>query len=196
MLAAVVLLGLGAAPAGWVVSDRLEQDDDFCNACHLETPAGAVPLHIDVRRDFDRAAPPETLAGVHGLAQVESRPDDPAFRCIDCHGGASFVGKARVKMLAAKDALVYAFGTVEEPSGMGWPLWDEDCAQCHERFAPRAGAPGTPAFHELAVHNTDMPVRCVDCHFVHDRGGNPDAYFLHAAPVRAQCARCHPEFEQ
>jgi len=47
---AAVVLG----PTGWVVSDRLEQRNDFCNACHL--PDG-TPLHQQLRRDFDAARP-------------------------------------------------------------------------------------------------------------------------------------------
>lgn len=189
------LLGVVAVPGGWVASDRLEQDNDFCNACHLERgPQGDVPLHIAIREDFDRD-PPGTLAAVHGAARVASRPEAPAFRCIDCHGGTSWPGRMRVKALAAKDALVYLTGRFDEPQGMRWPLWDEDCRKCHARFEPPEQAWGTPPFHAVSVHNTKMPVACVDCHLVHERGGNADAWFLHAGPVRRQCARCHAEYE-
>src|SRR5262245_33518966 len=83
---------LVSAPIGWLVTDHLERDNDFCNACHL-TPE--TPLHIEIRRGFD-AAQPATLAGAHGRARVDSRAgDEAAFRCIDCHGGASFTGRTR-----------------------------------------------------------------------------------------------------
>jgi hypothetical protein len=201
LLAAALVAALGA-PVGWTVADRLEQDNDFCNACHLEggdahDERGSIarmPLHIEIRRDFDRH-PPRSLAGVHGGARVEARPDSPAFRCVDCHGGTSFAGRARVKALAAKDALLYVVGRFEEPTGMRWPLWDEDCRKCHARFRPPADPYGTPPFHAVTVHNARMPVACVDCHGVHERGGNPDAWFLHAGSVRRQCARCHAEYE-
>ena len=89
LLAWVVVAGAVAAPIGWMVTDHLESDDDFCNACHLEP---GLPLHIDLRRDFDapRAA---TLAGLHGSSAAAGR-EEP-FRCIDCHGGVSFAGRAR-----------------------------------------------------------------------------------------------------
>jgi hypothetical protein len=50
-------------------------------------------------------------------------------------------------------------------------------------------------FHEIAVHNVDLGVDCVACHLVHVPGGNPQASFLHAEPVRAECALCHQRFE-
>jgi hypothetical protein len=189
-----LLLALVAAPAGWLVTDHLERDDDFCNACHL-TPA--VPLHIDIRRGYD-AEPPVSLASVHGAATVPTRAgDDAAFRCIDCHGGASLQGRARVKLLAGLDAFWYVTGRFDEPHAMAWPLWDEDCAQCHARFdATPSPAWQTPRFHELAVHNVDLEVGCVECHRVHEAGGAPDHFFLHADLVRGQCARCHMEFEE
>lgn len=181
---------LGSAPLGWAVTDRLEQDNDFCNACHLEP---GLRLHAGVRRDF-AAAPPASLGGVHGAARVEAR-EDAAFRCIDCHGGQGLLGRARVKALAAKDAFWYVLGHFEEPDGMHWPLWDEDCAQCHARFDEAAAAPWqSPRFHQLPLHNAALGVRCVECHSVHEIGGNPQAFFLHAGSARAQCARCHSEF--
>lgn len=181
-----------AAPLGWLVTDRLERENDFCNACHLGPD---LPLHIDVRRDFD-AVPPASLAGVHGAAGIDGR-EDAAFRCIDCHGGHGFVGRARVKLLAAKDAFWWAVGSFEEPEGMHWPLWDEDCGQCHEGFdEARLDDFASPRFHQLPVHNVDLGVACVECHLVHDAGGNPDAHFVRAGHVRSQCARCHSEFEE
>lgn len=185
------LAGLVLAPAGWLVSDRLERDNDFCNACHLQP---GVPLHIDIRTDLD-ARPAANLAAVHAAAGVDGR-DDSAFRCIDCHGGHSLVGRARVKALAAKDAFWYAVGRFEEPDGMRWPLWDEDCRKCHATFDATPSAEWeVPRFHELPVHNVDLQVDCVECHLVHEDGGNPDAHFIDVGWVRTRCARCHAEFE-
>ena len=192
LVLAAVLGGVGAAPLGWMASDRLEQDNDFCNACHLEPD---LPLHQEIRRGFEHA-PPLSLAGAHGAAEVTSR-EDSAFRCIDCHGGASLVGRARVKALAAKDAFWYVTGRFDEPRDMAWPLWDEDCQKCHASFeATNALAQPSTRFHSLPVHNVDLPVRCVECHRVHEPAGNADTHFLHTDLVRGQCARCHPEFEE
>ncbi|MGI9592720.1 MAG: hypothetical protein ACR2P8_15225 [Myxococcota bacterium] len=180
------------APAGWLVTDRLEQDDDFCNACHL---APDQPLHLDLRRDFQRS-PAASLAAAHAVGGSE-RHADGAFRCIDCHGGVSLLGRTRVKALAAKDAFWYVVGHFEEPSGMRWPLWDEDCSQCHESFDESDPEPWeNPRFHQLGVHNVELGVACVECHSSHQPEGDPRHHFLRAAEVRAQCARCHAEFEE
>lgn len=191
-LAIIGAVGIVSFPAGWLVTDHLERDNDFCNACHLEAD---LPLHVDVRRDFD-VAPAATLAGVHGAASP-SDSDERAFRCIDCHGGVGFGGRLRVKALAAKDAAIYVLGSFEEPSGMRWPLWDEDCSQCHASFDTSDPAVWeTPRFHQLPVHNAELGVNCVACHVVHRTGGNADAWFLHTRRVQTQCARCHIEFEE
>ncbi len=187
-------LALGAlvsAPLGWVVTDRLEQDNTFCVACHLEP---GRPLH-QAKLDDLAAMPPLTLAAAHGGSPLEGR-EDPAFRCIDCHGGTGPVGRARVKLLSAKDAFWYVTGRFDEPEEMHWPLWDADCRKCHDSFEPGDATGGDPRFHELAVHNEALGVACVACHRVHDPGGLPGHHFLHPAQVRARCAECHPEYEE
>lgn len=184
--------GLVSAPIGWGVTDLLERDDDFCNACHL---ADGSPLHAGVRRDYD-AAPPVSLAGVHGGAALDRDAAPRDFRCIDCHGGTGLVGRARVKVLAAKDAVVYATGHFDEPQGMAWPLFDADCRKCHARFDEgEAQAWESPRFHQLPVHNADLGVDCVECHLVHEADVDPSRHFLRADHVRGECARCHAEFE-
>jgi hypothetical protein len=184
---------LVSAPIGWGVTDLLERNDDFCNACHL--PDGRA-LHAEVRRDYD-ASPPASLAAVHGGATPDRAGAPPRdFRCIDCHGGTGPVGRARVKVLAAKDALVYLTGHFDDPEGMAWPLLDADCRKCHARFDEReAQAWESPRFHQLAVHNAELGVDCVECHLVHAGGVDPTRHFLRADHVRGQCARCHAEFE-
>lgn len=191
-----VLLGAAAAGAlaasgGWVLTDRLERDNDFCNACHL---GSGVPLHRDLRRDFD-ASTPASLAAVHAVAGNRARGN--AFRCIDCHGGVSALGKLRVKVLAAVDGFRWTIGVFEEPDGMRWPLWDEDCSQCHASFdTSQSEEWRTPRFHQLPVHNVALGVGCVECHFSHESDVNAEAHFLQVRAVRTQCARCHPEFEE
>ena len=53
------------------------------------------------------ATPPVNLASLHYEV-------DNDFRCIQCHGGASFANHARVKAVAARDALAYILGRFEE----------------------------------------------------------------------------------
>jgi hypothetical protein len=191
-LAIASLAALAAAPLGWWATDRLEADDAFCTSCHL---ASGAPLHEAKAADF-RARPAVSLAVAHAAAGNEARADG-AFRCIDCHGGTGFAGRARVKAASLRDALVYLSGDFAEPEHMRFPLRDADCRSCHGAFAAAAAAPAaleSPAFHALAVHNRELGVACVNCHLVHSRGGMADRDFLHPEPVRAECARCHPEF--
>ncbi len=188
------IAGAVLAPVGWFGTDWLEQDDDFCNACHLEP---GVPLHIEIRRDYD-TRPVASLAGLHAAALHPTRPAaEAAFRCIDCHGGVGLVGRARTKALAAKDAFWWLVGHFDEPTEMAWPLWDDDCRQCHPDFqeSEAAAAEPNPPFHALSVHNAALGMACVECHLSHEPGGLEDLYHLHPAHVRERCAECHSEFE-
>lgn len=186
-------LCVAAAVVGWLTTDRLEANNDFCNACHL--PTGAV-LHEGIREDFD-ARPVHNLAGVHGSSRREFEASTRAFRCIDCHGGVGWVGRAKVKLLAAKDAMVWMTGNFDEPDHMQYPLGEADCRQCHRGFVPEAGADlDFLRFHDLSVHNADLGVTCVECHTVHDGGDESETFYLDATRVRQQCARCHSEYQE
>ena len=178
---AVLLVALVAAPAGWLATDALEQDNDFCVACHLDPD---TPLHRDKAADFV-AAPPASLVAAHHAADAE-------FRCIDCHGGASFLNRARVKAVAARDSIKWAIGRFEEPRKMHHPLWDEDCRQCHESYSSTRD----DDFHAISDHNLfDFDYRCVECHSSHVRqGASPELSFLSEAVVLPICRNCHEEF--
>ena len=184
-------IGVVLAPVGWFGTDYVEQDNDFCISCHLSAD---VPLHRHNHADFG-GEELVSLAVAHARAGNEER-EDGAFRCIDCHGGVGFLGKARVKALSAKDALVYLTGSFDEPEGMHWPLLDADCSQCHESFPePVLESWETPPFHALPVHNQALGVGCVECHTSHEPT-SAEIGFLQPTEVRAQCARCHSEFEE
>ena len=186
-LVIAIVAGIAAMSMGWLVTDHLEQDNDFCNACHLDSE---VALHRDIRLDFD-GTPVISLAGAHAVAV------DGPLRCIECHGGVSFAGRVRVKALAAQDAFLYLAGRFEEPDRMRWPLWDEDCAQCHASFEESRPVPGEATrFHQLGVHNVDLGVDCVECHLAHEQVGSGVPFHLQVTHVRTQCARCHAEFEE
>jgi len=196
----LLVVGLVTGPAGWLVTDALESRNDFCNACHLEP---GVVLHAQIREDFD-AQPVVNLASLHAAAglgpgagpgESGGAASDREFRCIDCHGGVGLLGKARTKVLAAKDAFWYVVGHFDEPDGMAWPLREEDCRQCHASFDPPDPEATDPAFHALGLHNVELGVGCVACHQTHGTGGLEDLYYLHPSTVRRECARCHSEYE-
>jgi hypothetical protein len=176
----VLLAALAGAPAGWLASDHFERQNEFCTSCHLEP---GKPLHEQKMSDFVRAPATSLVAAHHGA--------EPDFRCIDCHGGASFPNKLRVKAVAARDAFFYVLGRFEEPRDMEHPLWNEDCAQCHATYAPERD----DAFHAIDVHNLpDFEYECVKCHQAHPTGRNASLAFLEREPLVAVCQNCHEEF--
>ncbi len=174
-----ILAAAVAAPAGWTISDRLESRNEFCVSCHLSE---GVPLHEQKMSEFS-TPPARNLAAAHYRAEA-------GFRCIDCHGGASFPNKLRVKTVAARDLSRWLVGWFDEPTHMKHPLWDEDCAICH----PAYPAQHPEDFHALADHNIDFAYRCVECHRAHPSGGVTDPYFVDREVVLPVCRNCHEEF--
>lgn len=134
-------------------------------------------------KDFFRV-PGDSLVAAHQAAQG-------GFRCIDCHGGASFANRLRVKTVAARDALFYVLGRFEEPRDMEHPLWNEDCAKCHGTYAPERD----DAFHAIDVHNLPrFAYPCVECHQAHPTGRKATLDYLEPGPTVAVCRNCHEEF--
>lgn len=173
--------GLCAVPLAWAITDRLEWDNRFCVACHLDE---RTPLHEQKLAEFE-AFPAPNLASAH-------RGAEPEFRCIQCHGGASLPNKVRVKLVAARDAGKWVIGRFREPDRMHHPLWDEDCALCHPSYQPAR----EDDYHAIADHNViDFAYRCVDCHLAHPTSGvSPQFDFLDREVVLAICGQCHEEF--
>ena len=175
-----IVTALVGAPAGWFASDALESNNEFCTSCHLDAQ---TPLHARKRRDFE-ATPPTSLVAAHHEADAD-------FRCADCHAGASFPNRLRVKTVAALDAVAYLLGRFEEPRHMDFPLWNEDCAQCHARYEPER----EDAFHAIGVHNLpEFEFDCVKCHRAHPTGRDPALDFLASDDVLPVCRNCHEEF--
>ena len=174
------VLALLSGLAGWVVTDRLEANNEFCVACHLETD---TLLH-ETKMDEFLAQPAVNLAALHAASE-------DGFLCIDCHGGASFVNKALVKTVAARDLLMYVIGRFGEPDSMEHPLWDEDCSRCHASFE----ALRPDDYHAIELHNLPgFEFRCVSCHLAHATGGSVDFGFLEQSHVLSVCRNCHEEY--
>ena len=183
LVPAILLVG-GAA---WIGSDRIEQSNDFCNACHLSQDA---PLHLEIRNRFDLVVP-RNLAGSHGRGWVEDR-EASAFRCIDCHSGSLALERLRIKLTSARDGLRYAIGDFEEPEEMSFDLSASTCERCHPVFRHSA-APGwtVQSYHGRPEHDLAATPRCVGCHSVHKPNGDPVAYFMNREEVDRQCRECH-----
>jgi hypothetical protein len=172
---------LSCAPLGWLATDALESQNAFCTSCHLEAQ---TPLHAAKRREFE-SDPALNLASAHFA-------HDHEFRCITCHRGASFPNRVRVKVLAARDAVVYLLRRFDEPREMAHPLWREDCVQCHAKYRPER----KDAFHAVEVHNLrNFALNCVQCHEAHPTGRAPEFAFLAREPLVARCRNCHEEFQ-
>jgi predicted CXXCH cytochrome family protein len=176
-----VALASGTAAIAYV--SHREQDNRFCIACHL--PEGKR-LHGEL---FDRYAgnPPVNLSALHKTKKET--------KCIDCHGGVGVVGRGRVILLSAKDALLYVAGRFKEPERMTSPLWDLDCVKCHADYNvgafPEEGQAGGRDFHKHPDHRR-LPLACVDCHTSHV-SGDPRFRFLNNDVVLPLCQRCHKE---
>lgn len=183
----VVLSFLLVCGIGWIGIDRLEQQNDFCNACHLPD---TTPLHLEIRERFDRVIP-QNLAGVHGRGWVEDR-ENTAFRCIDCHAGSGLLERGKIKMLSARDGFRYLIGSFEEPDEMAFELSAQACRRCHSSFRHSA-APGwtLTAYHGRPAHDEPEALRCVRCHPVHETNGDAFAYFMNRSRVDRQCQECH-----
>ena len=175
-----LVVALASAPAGWWISDQFEAQNEFCTSCHLERD---TPLHAEKMDAFLRAPASSLVAAHHGA--------EPDFGCIDCHGGASFANKLRVKTVAARDAFFYLLGRFEEPKHMEHPLWNEDCVKCHAKYEPGRD----DAFHAIDVHNLpDFGYDCVQCHQAHPAGREPSLDYLEREGLVAVCRNCHEEF--
>jgi hypothetical protein len=176
-----LVLAAIAAPLGWFTSDALESHNEFCTSCHLSAD---TPLHKQKLADF-ASDPPVNLASAHFA-------HDHAFRCVDCHGGASFSNHVRVKLLSVADGLLYLTGRFDEPRRMSHPLWNEDCTHCHDRYK----AERDDAFHAQSVHNVAVfPFDCVECHQAHPTGRTREFAFLERARLIENCRTCHEEFQ-
>lgn len=170
LAAGVVGFGAGAA-----ITDRLEQDNRFCIACHRPEK----PLHAKVYAGFHPVAGKlVTLAAAHNLPQV---------KCIGCHIGADRKDYVAVKATAAWDTAHWLVGAYTDPTRLRYPLGDRTCLKCH----PDGGQnPKDPeAFHNAPYHR-DPRNGCSDCHRSHLEAP-AEARFLDAATVKPLCDECH-----
>ncbi len=162
--------------AGAAITDRLEQDNRFCIACHRSER----PLHAKVYRSFSRVdGTLLTLAGAHNAnAQV---------KCIDCHIGADRKDYLIIKAMAAWDTGRWVVGAYKDPETLRYPLGDRTCLKCH----PDGGQnpKREKAFHNAPYHR-DPRNGCSDCHRSHLEAP-AETRFLQGAIVKARCDQCH-----
>jgi predicted CXXCH cytochrome family protein len=74
---------------------------------------------------------------------------------------------------------------------MEFPLWNEDCVQCHPSYEPERA----DAFHAIDVHNLPgFEFDCVQCHRAHPTGREASLDYLASDDVLPVCRNCHEEF--
>ena len=168
--------GVGGFAAGAAITDRLEQDNRFCIACHRPEQ----PLHAKVYRGFyplDGTLP--TLAAAHNaIAQV---------KCIDCRIGADRKDYLIVKAIAAWDTARWVVGAYKDPETLRYPLGDRTCLKCHPDGGQNPEV--EDAFHNAPYHR-DPRNACSDCHRSH-REAPAETRFLERAVVKPLCDECH-----
>lgn len=174
----IVLTCLGAL-VSIVALDRMEGNNRFCIACHLDDNK---PLHGDKFNDFIKNDP-VNLAGLH-----MTKANGKEFKCIDCHEGTNIKDRLRIKLISSKDAMVYLFGDPKEPNHLRVPLLDGDCLKCHPTYKPK----NPQDYHALLDHARDIPIKCIQCHNSHKEGGMKELYFLDEKTVLPLCRKCHP----
>lgn len=165
--------------ASIIALDRLEGNNKFCIACHLDENRS---LHIDKFNEFIKNEP-VNLAGLH-VAKASGKE----FKCINCHEGADIKARLKIKLLSSKDALVYLFGDPKEPNNLRIPLLDGDCLKCHHAYKPK----NPQDYHALLDHARGVPIKCIQCHISHKKGGMKELYFLDEKTVLPLCRKCHP----
>jgi predicted CXXCH cytochrome family protein len=172
-MVALLAFGVVGFVASVEVTDHLEEDNNFCIACHL---------HEEKFKDFMTDVPRlVVLAGAHH--------HKGEVKCIDCHIGATFGDKLVIKAIAGWDTVQYFVGNFKEPDHLRFPLGDRMCLKCHTdggQSTTRAGA-----FHNEANHR-DMAFECVKCHQSHPVR-DPATLFLDQTIVRPVCQECHNE---
>ena len=173
---AAAAVGIVGFAAGAVITDRLEQDNSFCIACHRPEK----PLHAEVYRGFyPLGGKLVTLAAAHNVKGH--------VKCIDCHIGADVKDYLVVKAKAAWDAGKWLVGVYKDPETMSYSLGDRTCSKCHLDGGQNPEV--EKAFHNAPYHR-DPRNRCSDCHRSHLKAF-AETRFLLRSFVRPRCDRCH-----
>ncbi len=160
----------------------LEQNNEFCAACHTEPEV----TYVNRIRQAQQDGVASTLAVAHALA-TEERPG--GVRCIDCHGGVGFKGRAEGLLLAFRDAYAFVTGDFEQPAKMDKPLPDAVCIRCHQTWADDRSFENH--FHWFFLEEgAPTDIGCVACHVSHQEG-NEFEFFISREVVFPQCEACH-----
>lgn len=180
LVALVALVGVVVLVGGldWISS--AEQDDEFCASCHTQPESEFFDRNVSA----DATGSPEDLASFHHRIQ--------GVRCIDCHVGEGFIGRAAVVSIAAWDAIKHYTGLQRQPATIVVPIQNQACAKCHASDIRRAGF-------ENHYHNeyfdpklSPPAIACAECHESHRVGDQRTAFQFRDA-ILPRCEYCHEQ---
>ena len=175
-MGAALVSGVVGFAAGAAITDRLEQDNGFCVACHRPWK----PLHAKVYESFFPVG-----GTLHNLAATHNATAQ--VKCIDCHIGADRKDYLIIKALAAWDTGRWLVGAYKDPERLRYPLGDRTCLKCHPDGGQNPKI--ARAFHN-ALYHRDPRNGCSDCHRSHLEAP-AETRFLQQTIVKPRCDECH-----
>jgi hypothetical protein len=183
LIAVAALVGIVVLVGGVGFVSYQEQDDHFCISCHTQPETEF--FNRDMAADATQSA--EDLASFHHRTK--------GIRCIDCHIGEGFVGRASVVSIAAWDAFKHYTGLQHQPATIVVPLQNEACSKCH---ATDLRAPGFPNHYHNEYFNPKLSppaIACTECHASH-RVGDERTAFQFRDDILPRCEYCHQQTGQ
>ena len=153
---------------------QFENRNSFCASCHTE------PESVYYQRE---TAAPADLASFHAGKNT---------RCIDCHSGKGYPGRAAALILGARDLFAFVSKHYAQPAPLTQPISDSHCLKCHSDLAAKRDF--NNHFHVfLSQWQAQDPnaACCVDCHESHITTGDVSIAFLNQGDARQVCDKCH-----
>jgi predicted CXXCH cytochrome family protein len=163
------------AGAGFATSATLEERDSFCASCHTQ------PESTYFQRTQVAAV---DLASQHHASATT--------RCIDCHSGPGFTGRAGAIALGARDLTAWVTHTDQQPAPLTVPVSDATCLKCHGDVVTTRNF--NRHFHAFLARWQSVDnnaATCVSCHGGHTTDGQANLAFLQADRTQQVCDSCH-----
>lgn len=162
---------------------KLEENDAFCASCHTE------PESTYYKRTQAQAA--TDLASLHAhLNQTD--PSNTPTRCIDCHSGPGFSGRAHALGIGARDTVRWVVGSANQPAITTQPINDANCVKCHIDTPTQSGF--DKHFHRYLAEWQQKDANagtCISCHTSHTTDGSATLGHLQQQRTQAVCEVCH-----
>ncbi len=169
VLAGVVGFALITLTGGFVLT-RVEENDQFCAACHTE------PETTYYQRSLAR---PVDLASAHAVENVA---------CVQCHSGIGVTGRVDTLVLGAKNVVLFYSNQYQTPGTAETPIHTDHCVKCHAEVTQQFNA---NTHYHYFVRQWGEETACVACHQGHVLGGEIETGFISNEPMQPVCQACH-----